>query len=305
MRRRPVGLALMLTLFLATEACATGQRQRSSAYTSKEDAVAVAGSDGPDFSEAESAPVSDAQPQPKSKSINVASLAAPAAAPGAGRAGGSARAARSAEQQQRQQTVAATPTVVKAGAEPAARGPLLVYTAQLTMAVFEVAAGLRATEALAKEAGGYLAQQANASITIRVPADRFEEVVRRLEKIGDIINRNIRADDVTQEFQDTEVRLKNARAVRDRLEHLLARATKVDESIAIERELERVARDIEQMEGRLKFLRDRIAYSTITVVFSARRDETVAKGTFRLPFPWLNQLGLGRLLDMGVMRERP
>ena len=52
------------------------------------------------------------------------------------------------------------------------------------------------------------------------------------------------------------------------------------------------------MEGKLKYLRDQAQYSTISVTFSSRAKELVAKDTFKLPFPWLEQLGLGRLLEL-------
>ena len=178
------------------------------------------------------------------------------------------------------------------------RGPMLIYTANLTMAIFEVQPAIKSIEALARELGGYMASQSNQAITVRIPVGQFHDAMARLEKMGDIIHREIQAEDISQEFFDLEVRLKSARAVRDRLEQLLARATKVDESIAIERELERVVGEIERLEGRIKYLRDRASFSTISVRFSTTPKEVVAKGAFKLPFPWLDQLGLAKLLDL-------
>jgi hypothetical protein len=183
-------------------------------------------------------------------------------------------------------------------AEAATRPPVLIYTAQLTMAIFEVEPALKAAETLSRELGGFMSRQTNDAIVIRVPVARFQEAIGRLEKLGDVTSRDISAEDVTQEYVDLEVRIKSARAVRERLEQLLTRAGKVDESIAIERELERVVGEIEKLEGRLKFLQDRAVFSTISVTFAARPKELVAKDTFDLPFPWLEQLGLGRLLRL-------
>ena len=51
------------------------------------------------------------------------------------------------------------------------------------------------------------------------------------------------------------------------------------------------------MEGKLKLLRDKIAYSTITVAFEAR-GSTLQTSRPKLPFPWLSELGLPNLLRL-------
>jgi hypothetical protein len=177
------------------------------------------------------------------------------------------------------------------------RAPILIYTATFSMAVFEVNNSLIEVERVAREVGGFVTKRTDRLITIRVPAPRFYESVGRIEKLGDMTQRDVVAQDVTEEFLDTEIRLRNARAVRDRLAQLLARASTVQDSLMIERELNRVASEIDRLEGRLKYLRDRAAFSTITVSFDARR--TVAPPpSVRLPFPWLNTSGLSRLLSL-------
>jgi hypothetical protein len=178
-----------------------------------------------------------------------------------------------------------------------AKAPMLVYTAQISLAVYEVGKGLLAVERLGSELGGYLARRDDASVTIRVPVARFQEAVDRIAASGDVLHRNVVAQDVTEEFRDVEIRLKNALAMRERLEQLLQKASKVEESITVERELARVTQEIEQMQGRLKLLSDRAAYSTITASFEVRRSEA-KPDAFRLPVPWLDELGIGRLLRL-------
>ncbi|WP_437962644.1 DUF4349 domain-containing protein (plasmid) [Sorangium sp. So ce119] len=185
-----------------------------------------------------------------------------------------------------------------AAAVSASPAPLLIYTAQIAMAVFEVGASLGKVEALAQELGGFLARRDDRTITIRVPAARFDEALKRLEGLGDMLQRNVVAEDVTEEFLDLGIRIRNARAVRDRLEKLLDKAVKVEESIQLERELARVAGELERLEGRLKYLRDRVAFSTLTVSFQPRSTETITPSGPRLPIDWLNELGLSRLLNL-------
>jgi len=185
-----------------------------------------------------------------------------------------------------------------AGEAAASRAPILVYTAQITMAVFEVNASLARVEAIGRELGGFLAKRDDQAVTIRVPAAAFQEAVKRIEAVGDMLHRNVAAEDVTEEFRDLEVRLKSARAVQARLTELLAKAVKVEESIAIEHELDRVSGEIERIEGRIRFLRDRAAFSTITVRFEPKPVEQVGQSPARLPVPWLDDLNLPRLLRL-------
>ena len=179
-----------------------------------------------------------------------------------------------------------TPGKPDAGGQVAQiRGPMLIYTARITMAVYEVNASLSRIEIIGRELGGFLAKRDDRSVTIRVPAQRFEEAVKHIE------------DAWLLDLRERVLRLSSARAVQKRLAELLSKAAKVEESIAIERELDRVTGEIERFEGRLKFLRDRAAFSTITVTFEPKPKEQVG-ATVRLPVSWLYDLGLRRLLSL-------
>ena len=174
---------------------------------------------------------------------------------------------------------------------------MLIYTANLSLAVFQVEPGLDAVERVAREVGGYLSSRQDNSITIRVPRDRFDDTIVRIEKLGDVTHRDIKAQDVTDEFVDIQARLKNAYSIRDRLNELLSRAA-VKEALEIEKELGRVTEDIERMEGKLKLLRDQMAFSTVTVTFAPVAVEQVQDATILAPFPWMRGLGLQSLLNV-------
>lgn len=177
-----------------------------------------------------------------------------------------------------------------------AAGQKLVYTARLTLAVFQVEAALGKVEGIAREVGGYLSARADREITIRVPRASFDASIRRIEATGDVLHRDIQAQDVTDEYFDLEVRLKNARVMRDRLVQLLAKAT-VKDAIEIEKELGHVTEEIERFEGRLKLLADKVSFSTITVSLQPVDTSPVAQQA-PLPFPWLQELGLAHLLSV-------
>lgn len=186
------------------------------------------------------------------------------------------------------------------GSEAPHETSMLIYTAKVTMAVYQVDQGVAAVERLARDNGGFLSLKRDREITIRVPRGRFDITLAAIDKIGDVLHRDIQALDVTDEFVDTEIRIKNARAMQVRLKVLLDKAN-VKEALEIEKEMRRVTEEIELLEGKLKLLKDKIAYSTITVSFEAR-GSTIQTTRIKLPFPWLTQLGLPTLLQLSEDR---
>ena len=182
-------------------------------------------------------------------------------------------------------------------ARPAAETrDLVIYTATLTMAVYEVDRSLGVVEKIANDNGGYLGQRHDRSITIRVPRSRFTQTLGALGGVGEVLHREIAAQDVTDEHVDLEIRIKNSRAMQRRLTELLAKAT-VKEAIDIEKELHRVTEELELLEGKMKLLADKIAFSTITVNFEPR-SATVPVAKRKLPFDWLGSLNLPSLLSL-------
>lgn len=194
-----------------------------------------------------------------------------------------------------------TPPVAKHAAtakdDAGKRKAMLVYTANFTMSVYQVEPALDAVERVANELGGYLASRSDNRIVIRVPRDKYDEAIRRVEKTGDVLHREMNAADVTDEFVDLEARLKNAKNMQKRLSELLQRAP-VKEALAIEKELGRITEEIERLEGKLKVLRDRIAFSTITVAYQGRGNAALRGSAWSLPFSWVQGLGLRPLLQL-------
>lgn len=194
-----------------------------------------------------------------------------------------------------------TPDVPKPspGSEGATKvaGPMLIYTATFHMAVFEAGPSIDATYKLAKDMGGYLVRRDQRTIVVRVPAAKYRDALAQIGKLGDVLHREETVEDVTEQFLDVQTRLRNARAMRDRLEKLLEQAKDVKEALAVEKELGRITTDIERMEGRLKRLRELISFSTITVQFKPRASDHV-DSKVRLPFPWLDRMGLSNLLSL-------
>jgi hypothetical protein len=143
----------------------------------------------------------------------------------------------------------------------------LVYTGTLVLDVEQVEAALTRVEEVTHGEGGYLSSRTEDSIVVRVPQARFREALAELSKVGEVVHREIEAKDASRIVVDVDARLRNARAVRDRLAELLHAAPAARDVVAIERELGRVMAEIEDLQGSPHVIADRLAYPAITVTF--------------------------------------
>ena len=191
------------------------------------------------------------------------------------------------------------PDEKQSATDAAPAGPILVYTASFLLSVYEVDKAQAALKQAVQSMGGFVSVQNDQQITLRVPADKFEAALTAVETSGKVRARNVQALDVGDDYRDLSIRLHTAEAVRTRLEAMLARADKIDDALRVEKELERVVREIEQLKGQLRSLTDRIAFSTLIVEFRPEvRPDIDDSDVFRLPYPWLDELGLHHLLEL-------
>ena len=106
------------------------------------------------------------------------------------------------------------------------------------------------------------------SLIIRVPADKFDLLLKNIsESVEKIDSKNVDLLDVTEEYIDIEVRIKTKKELQTRYLELLKQTTKVDEILNIEKEISILQTEIESVEGRMKYLKDKISFSTLTVTY--------------------------------------
>ncbi|MEW6084434.1 MAG: DUF4349 domain-containing protein [Chloroflexota bacterium] len=107
-----------------------------------------------------------------------------------------------------------------------------------------------------------------ASVTIGVPVEEFENVMRRLRGLAvDVLDESATGEDVTDQYVDLQSQLTNLEATRARIQEFLKDAKTVDEALRVNQELANIEAQIEQIKGRMNYLNDRSAFSTITVNF--------------------------------------
>jgi hypothetical protein len=104
---------------------------------------------------------------------------------------------------------------------------------------------------------------------LRVPEPMFEKTLEQVRKLATLREEGITGEDVTDEFVDTEARLRALRKLELRLMGLLEQSAKLNDLLQVEQEVARVNGEIERFEGRLRYLRERTAMSTITLTVQA------------------------------------
>ncbi|HQY61415.1 MAG: DUF4349 domain-containing protein [Myxococcales bacterium] len=195
-----------------------------------------------------------------------------------------------------------------------ARAPLVVYTGALSMLTDpdKIPETIDKVIDVAESHGGSLMGRRDDGVEIRVPSLHFRSALKELEGVASVTARSVSAEDVTEQVHDLEVRLSNLKATQRRLQEFLARAANVNDALTVERELERVAREIDTIEGKVTFLKTRASFSRITVALRERpKPSPIVKeppppppppppkaATPNLPVPWLQGLGVDPLLAL-------
>lgn len=106
------------------------------------------------------------------------------------------------------------------------------------------------------------------TLIIRVSSDRFDSLVTEISQNAKRIeSKNISSRDVTEEYIDVEARVKTKKELEARYMELLRKASSVEEMLSIEREMGKLREEIESVEGRLKYLNDRVSFSSLTVSY--------------------------------------
>ena len=104
------------------------------------------------------------------------------------------------------------------------------------------------------------------TLSIRIPSDRFEAFVKGVEEgEGRIVSKQITARDVTEEYLDLELRQKNILSFLKRYNEMLKQARNVEEMLQIQKRIDELENGVERVVGRLKFLNDRVKYSTLNI----------------------------------------
>lgn len=105
-------------------------------------------------------------------------------------------------------------------------------------------------------------------VTVRVPSSRFDETLKEIQNLGKVTTSSVTAQDVTEEYVDLDAQKNALTNQLTQYNRILAQAVNVSEILEVQREIERIQVELDRITGKMKYLDNRIAFSTITVRLS-------------------------------------
>ena len=167
----------------------------------------------------------------------------------------------------------------------------IIYSANATVETTDFEAGLAAVEALVERFDAWVesssvngsnyydisrgyASARSASYTLRVPSERFQELMGSLSEIGNVPFTHIYTENVSAQYYDTQARMEAYKAQEARLLEMMDRAESVEDLITIESRLSDLRYEIESLQTSLNHWARRVAYSSVDLVLREVREYT-------------------------------
>lgn len=158
----------------------------------------------------------------------------------------------------------------------------IIYSASMTLQVEEYDKAYKSILQYVKDVDGFvqnsstynpeynLSRDGNQRIKegyifIRVPSKSFEDAINVIGKTGNVINDSISGDNITSQYRDIEVELKNLEVQEERIVEIMKKADKVEDILEIERELNRIRTEINMRKTSLKNWDQLVDYSSIEI----------------------------------------
>jgi hypothetical protein len=194
-------------------------------------------------------------------------------------------------------------------------------TVSIQVAKGDFSKGFASVTRIAENNGGFvLSSQTRGeragSLTLRIPAKRFDNAMLSLRAIGTVQAQSVTGKDVTAQFIDLQARLKIAKSRRTVLLGLQSSAITLGDVLTVQRQLDDVQLQIEQIQGQLNFINNQVAEATIRVDLqekeaptrqqSAVKNPSLGSAWHRSVQGFLNVvsavvIGLGYLIPIGIL----
>ncbi len=153
----------------------------------------------------------------------------------------------------------------------AARQRMVFYDGFVKLRSVKPQETLDAAAELAKAVGGYVESLKSNMIILRIPVAKFDEIYKAVLKLADVLEKSVSARDITESFQDVELRLATAIMTRNRLVELLSQSKDEKEKIRLLKEIQRLSEQVETLENLKAMLATMADFSKLTIVVEERQ----------------------------------
>lgn len=148
---------------------------------------------------------------------------------------------------------------------------VIVRTVDLGLIVDQVAQSADAIVGMTRRYGGWVvssdrSRTHQASLSVRVAAELLDDFVLAVRGAAASVEyETSNSQDITDDFVDNQARLNGLRRTEERLLAFLQQAVNVEEALNVQAELARIQLQIEEIEGRLRFMQETAAYSLVNL----------------------------------------
>lgn len=165
-------------------------------------------------------------------------------------------------------------------ASPYQANRMIIKNGEMSLMVTSTDRAIDLVTGVAVDSGGYIVSAKTwvqdgykyATINLGVPSDQFEAVQRQLRTLAiEVLIDTSSGQDVSDEYVDLQSELTNLEATRARIREFLDKATKVEEALQVNAQLTEIEGQIGQVKGRMQYLKDRSAFSTMLVNIEQQR----------------------------------
>lgn len=149
-------------------------------------------------------------------------------------------------------------------------------TLKVEVAADGFSAAVSRTNTIVTTAGGYIESStsdqptddedrpASGTLTVRVPRERFDDVLQQLAGLGSVLEQGFSGQDVSDQMVDLSARIETLLAQEASYREILDQATSVADILSLQQPLFDVRTQIEQLTAQKAALAEQVAYSTIT-----------------------------------------
>ena len=156
----------------------------------------------------------------------------------------------------------------------------IIKNGDMMIDVADIKSAQEKVQSLVKSNKGYIQnenysndeRETTVSMEIRIPNQNFDGLINSFsDGIGSITQKNIRVEDVTEEYTDVSIRLKNKLTYLEKYRDLLKRSASTKDLLEIQEKIRGLEEEIESSEGRLRFIDDQVNYSTLNLTLTKEK----------------------------------